>query len=350
LADAIHIRFGGGRFGRVLRGIPNFIATAERTAFGILAPGAHPFRGQDVAPHAMRALLDLSGQAGPLRRPDGSAIAAIAAPLSLVHADLAAPVERPARPLNLSDFVGFELATLAEFSPEPWRRGNALPASAQLRRLVLAFNGQSEARPMILLPWNLANPANCVLDLVVKTQRALFGSDREIYMVLLPYNTARDLAAELDAPLAALKHQLAVMAPASDSPLRGDVAATSLFIGQMTDIAALVVLRRLRAVAWVDGLDPEAAWVQARMAASGIRAITLGEGGLALEEAAMIERRDEFGLRFFGVKTLPARLMDKLLGATLAAPPAVESHAPAPDQMAGFMDKLVESAGAKAPA
>jgi hypothetical protein len=293
LENAIHIRFGGGRFARVLRGMPNFIATAERAWSGVLAPGEHPFRGQNTAPHAFAGLLDLTGEAGPLMRPDGTDIERIAAPRCIIGADLAEMQITP-RPLAVADFAGLEIAALAEF-------GGREAADLQARRLVMAYNAGGPS--LVLLPWNLANPASCVPDLAVKTMRALAGTADACQLILLPFNVQRGLAGQMEPLLGGIKRELAAMlpAPADFEPARPVPAG--VMIGQVPDFSGVTTLRRMGAVAWVEGVDPEAAWTEARLAACGIPAVRLPAGA----EKTMTEVRDEFGQRFFEGRTLAAR-------------------------------------------
>jgi hypothetical protein len=297
LNRTVHIRFGGGRFGRVLRGVKNFLATAEREFPGVLAPGGHPFRDQNTAPHAMRRLLDLSGAAGPFRRPDGSEIARIPVPDDLIGADLP-EMALTARPLKPPDFEGLELCTLAEFAPPDWR------SAFQTRRLMLEFNAHGLAlpKPLILLPWNLANPAGSAPDLALKYFRAM--GQGAGYLVLLPFNASRAVKNELRPQAAALAGRM----PAE--------AEKNLFIARVTDIAAVTVLRRLGAVAWLDEQDCEAAWTRNRFAACAISVVKLAAG-----ERVMAQVRDEFGLRFMERWQVPQREIRHLAAQPGAIPP-----------------------------
>lgn len=297
LEAAVHIRFGGGRFARILRGMPNFIATAERAWTGTLAPGAHPFRGQNTAPHCFQAMLDLSGHAGPLMRPDGTEIPSIAVPRSVIGADVPALQLTP-RPLSPADFVGLEIAALAEF-------GGQDAAILQARRLILEFNsgGLALERKLVLLPWNLANPASCVPDVAVKYQRAFLGTKASCHLVLMPFNLQREFASQIEPLIAGIRAAMAAMLPNPVDFQPAQPVPAGLMIGRVTDFSGLATLRRMGAVAWVDGADPETSWTAARLAACGIPAVTLPAG----EEKTMSEVRDEFGHRFFEGRTLPAR-------------------------------------------
>jgi hypothetical protein len=324
LENAVHVRFGGGRFGRVLRGMPNLIATAEAGWKGVLAPGAHPFRGQNTGPHAMRAMLDLSGDAGPLMRPDGSEIERIAVPGCVVGADVPV-VELTPRPLSQADFAGLEIAALAEF-------GAPDSAGLQARRLVLEFNagGLGLERRLVLLPWNLANPASCVPDLAVKTMRAFAGTEDECHLVLLPFNAQRELAAPL---VEGMKRDLAAMLPnpvdfAPPRPL-----PAGLMLGQVLDFTGVATLRRMGAVAWVDGADPEAAWTEARLAACGIPVVRVPAGA----EKTFSEVRDEFGQRFFEGRAVAARDVTEMAFKTRALTAVVPSLSFETDACDGFL-------------
>jgi hypothetical protein len=304
---AVHIRFGGGRFARILRGMPNFIATAECARTGVLAPGAHPFRGQNTGPHALQAMLDLSGEAGPLMRPDGSEIERIAVPRSIVGADVP-DLQLTARPLSRADFDGLEISALAE-------SGGADAAMLQARRLMLEFNtgGLALERKLVLLPWNLANPASCVPDVAVNYLRAFAETEHACHLVLMPFNLQREFASQIEALIGGIKRELAAMLPNPADFQPAKPLPAGLMIGRVSDFSGLATLRRMGAVAWVDGADPEAAWTEARLAACGVPAVSLPAG----DEKTMTEVRDEFGHRFFEGRTLAARDMALLAQKTL---------------------------------
>jgi len=302
LRQIVHIRFGGGRFARVLRGVPNFLAVAEAGWNNIMAPGAHPFRNHDTAPQAIRAMLDLCGGAGPLRRPDGTAIERLTVPEDLLAAGIPAPLDET-RPLRPADFDGLEICGAADFDAARWN------SPFQARRLMLDFNANSLslARRLVLLPWNLANPVGCVPDLAKKLLRVLGGDAG--YVVLLPFNAAGPVGG-----------QLAPVIEKFTPPV-----PENLLIARVTGLAAANLLRRLGATAWIDGLDPEAAWTQTRLEACGIPCIRLmgpdgGAGLPALLEKTMTEISDEFGRRFLTGHTMPARNVAALTRTGAAAP------------------------------
>jgi hypothetical protein len=243
-----------------------------------MAPGGHAFRNHDTAPHAMQAVLDLSGNAGALRRPDGTEIARFAVPADLLAADIPPPMDET-RPLRQADFDGLEICAAADFTMEGWN------SPFHARRLMLDFNakGLSFTRPLVLLPWNLANPASCVPDLAEKYLRVL--GDASGQAVLLPFNAAGPVAA----PVTAFVERLARQNPA---------APKTLLIARVTGMGAANLLRRLGATSWLDGLDPEAAWTQARLDACGIPVIRL---------TGQTERMITEVLDAFGRRAIPAR-------------------------------------------
>ena len=312
LEGAIHIRFGAGRFARLLRGMPNLIATAEAAWKGILAPGAHPFRDQNTAPHALQAMLDLSGEAGPLMRPDGSEVERIAVPQSVIGADVP-ELDITPRKLSRADFDGLEIAALSEFDA---RDTAGTAASLQARRLMLEFNTGSLAldRRLVLLPWNLANPASCVPDVAVKYLRAFAGTQDACHLVLLPFNVQRTFASQIEPLIGRLNREVEAMLPNPTDFKPAQPGPAGLMIGQVLDYSGLAALRRMGAAAWVDGADPEAAWTAARLSACGIPAVRLPAG----EEKTMTEIRDEFGHRFFEGRTVAVRDIAALT--TQAAP------------------------------
>jgi len=331
LSRAVHIRFGPARFGRVLRGMPNLLANAEASGREILATGNHPFRGHNVAPHAIAEILDLSDRTKPLFRPNGSAIPRHAAPLSLIGADLPASPPPTQSPIGIADFAGLEITTLAEFNADDWSDGKPAGPSTQLRRMILEFNAAAEnrARPVILLPWNLANAATCVPDLVMKFTTMVHPRERAPYLVLLPFNATRPAATILWPLIDLMRHQIDSAARKAED--RGDSAQSGPSIARVSSLTAIAGLRRMAAVAWIDGDDPEAEWTRVRFAACAIPALTLSSGQDRLEQghfavmtkSAMVEVRDELGQRFCGASTITLRGMERILAipATSAPPP-----------------------------
>jgi hypothetical protein len=327
LSDCVHVRFGPGRFGRVLRGVPNLIASAEIRWTGVMAPGAHPLRDQSTAPHAMRMMLDLSGAAGALRRPDGTPIPKFTVPTSLIAADIPTQ-DQQRRPLRPADFAGLEICGVADFSVETWN------SSFHERRLMLEFNanGSAPARALFLLPWNLANPASLAPDLTVKYLRA-FGEDAG-YVALMPFNAPGPVTAAIRPAL-----QTAMQHLPEDT-------SKNLLILRMTSLAALNVLSWLGAIAVIDGLDPEAAWTRDRLGACGFPSVTLAaaneDDGLPdLIEKRTIEVSDAFGRRFFESRTLPARdipALAKTLSETAKAPR--QRNTSPPFQEAVYLDLI----------
>lgn len=341
LDTAIHIRFGAGRHARLLRGIPNLIATAESAWTGILATSTHAFRDQNTAPHAFQAMLDLSGQAGPLTRPDGTAIAPIAVPPSVSAADLPR-WRQTARPLTRVDFAGLHIMTLAEFDPLD---ATGVAASLQARRLMTTFNAAGGApRRLLLLPWNLANPASCAPDLAIKYLRAAAGADQVFDPVLLPFNADKPFAAQIAPHIERLRRQLAAIQP-NPPDFEPPPLPPALMIGRVTDLTAIPTLHRLGAVAWVDGADPEAAWTAARLTACAIPTLRLPPGA----ETTMTESRDEFGQRFFAGRTLPARDIPALAKASDSLSPA-PADPPAPQTRLADWSRFIRDCLAAAPA
>jgi hypothetical protein len=258
-------------------------------------------------------------------RPDGTEIERFAVPRCGVAADL--PEFRlPPRPLAQADFAGLEIAALSEFDA---RDAAGMAACLQVRRLMLEFNagGLALERRMVLLPWNLANPASCVPDVAVKYLRAFAGTGEACHLVLLPFNAQGEFAGQIEPLVSLMRRNLAAMAPQPGDFQSPQPVPAGLMIGQVFDFAGIATLRRLGAVAWVDGADPEAAWTEARLAACGIPALTFP----AADEKTVTEVRDEFGRRFFEGRTLPARKILGLAGATKA----LTAPAPAPDFDAG---------------
>ena len=329
MARAIHVRFGGARFGRVFRGVPNFIANAEGAWGEILTPGKHPFRSHNVAPHAMAVSLDLVANASALFRPNGEEIVRHRMPKFLVSADFPQAVKING-PLDPVDFRGFEIHSITEFNADSWSGAKLAPPSLGIRRIAMEYNSErGDARPFILVPWNLANPASCATDLAETYLRSALEKSRAAFVVLLPYNASGAISTLLNHHLDAISHRLASFAPAA-AFAQANSMSLNLFIARVTDLGCLAVLRRIQAVAWIDGTDPEAEWCCERIAAAGLRPLVLrpagadaADGSLTLlDGTGMVESQSEFGQLFYRRWTLSARGMERLVAATAGLPAA----------------------------
>jgi len=301
-ANAVHLRFSAGRHARILRGIPNYLASAETAATGVLPTGGHPFRDQNTAPHALAGMLDLTGSAGPLHRPDGTDILRMAIPPGLLTADFR-PEETSLAPLTPGDFTGLELISLADAAIATWPLPPAAGPSMHIRRLLLEFQASTD-KPFLVLPWNLANPASCIPDVATKLARTLSTGAHAANLILFPFN-ATSASANLLVP--------AVAKIRANIGETDEAALSHLFLGAVTDLAVIPFLRRLQPVAWIDGLDPESAWTEARLNACAIPTLTLR---YALTEPTMTEVHDEFGQRFVSSFTLPVRDCLRLIAQT----------------------------------
>jgi hypothetical protein len=298
--QATHIRFGTGRHMRILRGVNNYLASAEHTRNTIMAVGAHPLRDQATAPHALVGLLPLTDEVGPLHRPDASPIPALPLPSGLLSFDLPGEGKPALGALTPADFAGLELTSLAETTIWPLRTGGT--PSVHIRRLALEFNAaQAAHKPFLLLPWNLANPATCVPDLVTKFIRTLGNAAN---LLLLPFNATRPSAQGLIPALGLIRTQIGEA---------DEAALGQLFIGSITDLGVLKTLRRLNIAAWVDGLDPEAGWTASRLRACMIPTLIMNE---ELTEPTMTACNDEFGRRYVPGRTIAVRACQALAGRT----------------------------------
>jgi len=352
IARAVHIRVGSARYTRILRTIPNLLATVDAAWPEILAPGRHPLRAHNVAPHAISEVLDLGGAAAPLFRLDGSEIPRRPVPSGALRADLPPAVARSQAPLEPGDFRGLEIYSLGEFSSESWTGDNPRPSLAP-RRLALAYNQRPEpACPLILLPWNLANPVHAAPDLAVKYLRAAGGRDEAGYVVLLPFNATAALRDQLGPLVEELRRQLSAMAPRAEELAVADHAELSVFVARVSDLSVVALLRRLGAVTWIDGEDPEAAFTAARLRACGMHGLVLrgakrepAPGELPVfDEAATIEMRGEFGRLFYRTRRVSGRSMERLIAATASlsaiAAPASAPIKPDPAQDQDFLELI----------
>jgi len=326
IARAVHIRVGTARYTRIFRTIPNFLATADTAWPEILAPGQHPLRAHNVAPHAIGDVLDLADGAASLFRPDGSEIPCRPVPGGLILADLQAapPISHAA--LEPGDFRGLEIHSVSEFTPESW--SDNLRPSLSPRRIALAYNARPEVpRPLILLPWNLANPAHAAPGLALKYLRATSGTEHAGYVMLLPFNATAPMKDQLGPLVLDLRRRVEAMASQTEEFSAADPAQLSLLVARVVDLHGLEVWRRLRAVAWIDGLDPEARYTAARLQVCGVPTLTLRAAGYAcgpgelpvIDEPGTIEVNNEFGRLFYRTGNVSARNIERVIAATSGA-------------------------------
>ncbi len=317
LSRAIHVRFGPARFCRILRGMTNLLANAETMTSGIIPTGAHPFRHHNVAPFALQAAIDLSGQKMKLIRTDASEIQNISVPRALIRSDVSKIIPDGA-PISARDFDGLRIASLVEFEAEEWGGKSGDADSPAARKMMLEHNVHSSgsSRPVILLPWNLANPVSGIPDLASKFHLRATGLGRAPYLLLLPYNAGpAGLAA-----VSRLSEDINELLNGVE-PEVGNLVRNFLLVARVTNVTGAATLRRMAAAAWIDGTDPEADWTSARFESFGLRVSRLqtasediNQGRFAvLADAPSTEINDEFGRRFIRSSAITMRGLDRMI-------------------------------------
>lgn len=323
--EIVHLRFGSTCFARVLKSAHNMVVLAEAEYRASLTPSHHPFAG-DCLPAAVEKLLLYQPLARLPRRIDGGALPTGILPRGFIDADLIAAAARP--PLPVETMLGEGLVrSFAEFDRAEWETPRAMPAigdwrGASLLRALTRERG--EAPPVqIMMPWNLADPASIVPDVVGKLARA-GGLGAGFRLVVFPYNeTAGErprITAMIDAARAAL-----IAAP-------GDLR--HFFLARVPRPEDALRLRDWFEIAWLEAGAPDRWWNEERLAALGVRVGIIAAPRTAADtpsclapadEEILINAHDVFGERLFRAETLSPRALAALLAHTHAAirlPPA----------------------------
>lgn len=258
-----HLRFGGLRQARLLKGAANFIIEAgpdTRTLGGLTR---HPFADGRTLPAAAEAVL-VYGPAGTAAEgtpaaamprfvhPDGRPAALhVLAPRQLT-ADLRATQGSAggAGPSALRlPRGGVHVTTLAEYSPERYRD----PGLALAPALPPAPGMLS-----LLLPWNLADPLSAAPQLLKSLHQCAGPQAR---LLLLPFNDS--------GPEGLIRGLIRQIAQSADpGTLLDDV-----LVLRAEGRAGWAALARARLCAWLDGSDPECGASAARLRALGMTVI-----------------------------------------------------------------------------
>ena len=305
-ARAVHLRFGGVRAARILKGARNGCVLAECADTPPMTTSHHPFADGTVVPAAVQRVFALCPQAIQPRRITGALCPTSPLPDGLLHRALpTGAASRSGRPAD-----GLDIACLADFSSEAWAAGTPTPK----------LPPPSETG-CVLVPWNMDHPGSIVPELLDRLARLRTQAVPLPRIVLLPFNyigqtgIIRDLIARLRAA----------------TPVAG-AALPGLFIARVRAPPGLATLKRLSTTAWIDGNDPEHWWTLGRLAACAIATLLIDDGAsMALSPTARIPAADPLwieaetrcGLLTFAARLPATRQLPNLLQQTaaLAAPP-----------------------------
>ncbi len=290
----VHLRFGGVRAARVLKGARNAAVLAECAGPALLTASHHPFASGTVLPAAIgRAFL----LADDVLRPSG--IGGAVLPAGVLPAGLATADLRPPDPGRAE--AAIEMTSLADFASGAWAAGGVAGSPG----------GMADGTPAVLLPWNMDHPGSLVPELLVRL--AMLGAPEGALprFVLLPFNyigqtgiirTVIERVREASSPAGALLGRV--------------------FLARVGTLDGVAALTRLGRVAWVDGNDPEHWWTLARLQALGIACVLIGAdaaggagraaGMVPADEAVWVEAETRCGTLIFAAR-LPAWRTLKLL-------------------------------------
>ena len=301
--DVIHLRFGGVRAARVLKGARNAAVLAERAGPPLLTASHHPFATGRVLPAAMQRLY---GLAPDVVRP--ASITGAALPLTVLPPTLATLPPAPNPALSATAGNGLDLTSLANFSSHAWAAGH--PGGPPAR--------PADGAATILVPWNMDHPGSIIPELLARF--AALGAAPGVMprLILLPFNYIGQTGIIRDL----IKRVTAASDPAG-------TLLPSLSLARARSPAAIAALTRLSTVAWVDGNDPEAWWTLARLHAYAIACVLIAPEPsadtaaaiLAPDEALWVEAATRCGSLIFPARMLSLRQLPALLDASLALRP-----------------------------
>ncbi len=331
----IHLRFGPVRYARVIKGARNVAILADDPVTPSTEDTAD-LPGSDIClPATFSAVFAYdTRRAGPIEAGFGAdrhKLTAQPLPPECHHADLDAeaqagrPAPLPVRPTPYV-FPGLTVCSLAEYRRVTWEQAGGLadPSHAYDWRRALATHPPAPNHPagFILLPWNLANPASIVPDLVKKLLVWEAGAAPLCRIVLYPFNTT---------PLG--RHTIETLV--TDLQARDDIrpGLSNLFVAKLHALRHAFDLPKICPLAWIEAQDPESAWTARRLAYLGLQSILLRDqapsagAAIACDQRLAIHRSDCFGPRTYEVRTLSPRRLSQLLAQSDAARTAAPARA-----------------------
>ncbi len=302
--DVVHLRFGGVRSARVLKGVRNAAVLAECQGAPLLTASHHPFASGLVLPAAMQRAYRLTPHAVSPARSGGAGLPVLDLPDSLVTAVL--PPGGPGQ-------AGLEAVCLDGFQSDSWAAGHIRGPEAC----------PADGTPGVLVPWNMDHPGSILPALLARFASLITPDAAPLRIILLPFNYIGQTGIIRDA--------IGRMQDASGS---GHTILRRTFLARVRSREGAASLRRLSRVAWVDGNDPEHWWTCGRLAANGIATLTIGatDGGtphFAADEALRVEAETRCGSLIFQARLPSPRRLPELLRLT-AAQQALTPPDPAP--------------------
>jgi len=286
----VHLRFGGTRNARVLKGARNGLVLAEDHEAPPLTASRHPFASGLVLPAHIRRVFAYRRR---VTRP--VALGSEATPMTpLPVACISADLERRGGARGRAAGTdGLEIVSLAEFRSLAWAAGPVRERSADLAASV----GSRRRVPFVLLPWNLNHAGSAVPTLIERTLNLQSPARPALRLLVLPFNYPGQTGL--------IRRMIRHVRATTDG---GAKALHGVFVGRLSALASLPALRRLARVAWVDGNDPEYDWTMRRLAACGIEPVLL-----PADDALTVSAETRFGLLHFDTRLPSVRILRRII-------------------------------------
>jgi hypothetical protein len=256
----VHLRFGTPRLPRLLRGAINLAVVTEDFQ-PPTTQAYHPFARGDVFPQNLAGVLADGKPDMTPRRIDGTAVPMLSLPSGLSEngPGWRNSVSQRKDPVDCSsqqsDIV---LQSVERFYISDWKRRN--PPERRHIGSLRPGNLLSVPNPVVLVPWNLANPGSIVPDLLMKIIQLSEQRRCPVNLVILPYNDVSTGLQLMEQVIGTLRSRLGV-----DTQY-----GQSIIFARAWDIdASLDLVARCHRV-WIDATDPEWRWTTRRFTGLGL--------------------------------------------------------------------------------
>ena len=241
LAKLVHVRFGGVRLARLLKGTRNCLVLAENDQRQLIGQTRNLFADGRTVPAAFDHIFVYEERppAQIPRHPGGTRPDASVLEETCYGADLAPEgLAREGLAQEEDDTCqGFEAVPLNQHKPDRWVKGP--PAG-------LAALPKKPGLTTLLLPWNLADPVSAVPDIMMRVCRLRDPQKPAFRVILLPFNYPGKLAL-----IRTLMRRI------KDETVPAMRVPEDVLIARVHGVGGIAALRALNPVAWIDGNDPE---------------------------------------------------------------------------------------------
>ena len=324
----VHLRFGGARSARVLKGVRNGCVLAEQGAAAPLTASHHPFASGAVLPAAVQRVFGYGQDMPRLQTVLGAPIPASRLPAACLAADLAC---FQAGAVGADDAgQGLDIVSLAEFRSFAWAagpvRGRGRPGEAA-----------GDRRPsLVLVPWNMDHPGSIVPHLLERLARLYAsappaGQKPMPQLVLLPFNYVGQTGI--------IRRLIGRLRDAAHEPA---AFLSAIHLARTGSLGGVASLARVSRCAWVDGNDPEHWWTLARLSACGIAPVLIDPGAHPAHDVARVVADEAIWVEAetrCGTLTFPARLP------SFRALPGLLAQSPRTRRQGGRLSRKTEARG-----